>query len=87
MPPAEQEAYGCVIGCDYPAPLVDRADFEAALSGLEVSWGQEIAALRAEIARQHGIAAHTSHFATCPQAGYHRRRNPQVSPPPGGNHG
>jgi deoxyribodipyrimidine photo-lyase len=25
MPPAEQEAYGCVIGRDYPAPIVDRA--------------------------------------------------------------
>jgi deoxyribodipyrimidine photo-lyase len=25
MPAAEQEAYGCVIGRDYPAPIVDRA--------------------------------------------------------------
>jgi deoxyribodipyrimidine photo-lyase len=25
MPPAEQEAFGCVIGRDYPAPIVDRA--------------------------------------------------------------
>jgi len=30
------------------------------LSGLEASWGQEVAALRAEIARQHGLAAPTS---------------------------
>jgi deoxyribodipyrimidine photo-lyase len=25
MPPAEQEAYGCVIGRDYPEPIVDHA--------------------------------------------------------------
>jgi hypothetical protein len=32
----------------------DRADVETTLSGLEASWGQEIAALRTEIARQQG---------------------------------
>lgn len=38
----------------------DRAELEATLSSLEASWGQEIAALRAEIARQQGLAAQTS---------------------------
>jgi hypothetical protein len=37
-----------------------RADVETTLSGLEASWGEEIAALRTEIARQHGLAAQTS---------------------------
>jgi hypothetical protein len=54
-----REAAADMLAGDGPGRQ-DRADFEAALSGLEVSWGQEIAALRAEIARQHGIAAHTS---------------------------
>jgi hypothetical protein len=37
----------------------DRAEVEATLSGLEASWGEEIAALRAEIARQQGLTAQT----------------------------
>ena len=38
----------------------DRAEVEATLGGLEASWGGEIAALRAEIARQQSLAAQTS---------------------------
>ena len=38
----------------------DRAEVETTLTGLEASWGEEIAALRAEIARQQGLAAQTS---------------------------
>jgi hypothetical protein len=38
----------------------DRAEVEAILSGLEASWDEEIAALRAEVARQRGLAAQTS---------------------------
>jgi len=38
----------------------DRAEVEATLSGLEASWGEELAALRAEFARQQGLAAQTS---------------------------
>jgi hypothetical protein len=38
----------------------DRSAVEATLSRLEASWGQEIAALRAEVARQHGLATQTS---------------------------
>jgi hypothetical protein len=38
----------------------DRAQVETTLSGLEASWGDEIAALRAEVARQHRLAAQTS---------------------------
>jgi hypothetical protein len=37
----------------------DRAEVEATLSGLEASWGEEIAALRAEITRQRGLTAQT----------------------------
>jgi deoxyribodipyrimidine photo-lyase len=33
MPPLEQQAAGCIIGCDYPAPIVDHAvQRETALS-------------------------------------------------------
>jgi hypothetical protein len=38
----------------------DHADVETTLSGLEASWGEEIAALRAEVARQQALAAQTS---------------------------
>jgi hypothetical protein len=38
----------------------DRSDVETTLSGLEASWSEEIAALRAEIIRQHGLAAQAS---------------------------
>jgi hypothetical protein len=38
----------------------DRSEVETTLSGLEASWGEEIAALRAEIVRQHSLAAQAS---------------------------
>jgi hypothetical protein len=38
----------------------DRAEVETTLAGLEASWGEEITALRVEIARQQGLAAPTS---------------------------
>ena len=38
----------------------DRAEAETTLAGLEASWGEEIAALRAEVTRQQALAAQTS---------------------------
>jgi hypothetical protein len=38
----------------------DRAEAETTLAGLEASWGEEIAVLRAEVTRQQALAAHTS---------------------------
>jgi hypothetical protein len=38
----------------------DGAQVETTLSALEASWGQEIAALRAEVSRQQELAAQTS---------------------------
>lgn len=38
----------------------DRAQVETTLGALEASWGQEITALRAEVARQRGLMAQTS---------------------------
>ena len=43
MPAAEQEAYGCVIGRDYPAPIVDR---RAARERAKERYGRATAAAR-----------------------------------------
>ncbi len=52
------EAAAAMLAGDPERP--DRAEVETTLAGLEASWGEEIAALRAEIARQRGLAAQTS---------------------------
>jgi hypothetical protein len=52
-----QEAAAMLAG---GAERQDRAEVETMLTDLEASWRKEIAALRAEIARQQGLAAQTS---------------------------
>lgn len=52
------EAAAAMLAGDPERP--DRAEVEATLSALEASWGADLAALRAEVARQQGLAAQTS---------------------------
>jgi hypothetical protein len=53
-----QEAAAAMLAGD--PERQDRAEVETTLTGLEASWGEEIAALRAEVTRQQGLAAQTS---------------------------
>jgi deoxyribodipyrimidine photo-lyase len=56
MPPTEQEAAGCRIGRDYPAPIVDHA--AAARAAREAIWAVRrkagFAALADAIQARHG---------------------------------
>lgn len=57
---AREAAAAMLTGGGPDSDRQDRAQVETTLSELEASWGQEIAALRAEVARQHALAAQTS---------------------------